>query len=191
MALLLWGGYWPEGNRPIGLVLKTNPSGKLLWSRHYYTRMDIDEYIYDIKPTPDSGYVFCGAAFDKENEQRAWIVKLDCHGNDSITYYEPDSACVVYSNITYYQSPINEDIKVYPNPATDQVTLEFPQGLEVEAVALVNATGQVLFREVLSASGQQSTAHHKLQTSNFSPGLYWLKVRSKGGITYARKLVLR
>ena len=185
------GHYRPGGIRPNGIVFKTNPKGELLWSREYYTRMDIDEYIYDIKPTPDSGYVFCGSAFDEEKEQRGWIVKLDCHGNDSITYYEPDSACVVYSNITYYQSPINEDIKLFPNPATDHLTVEFPEGLAVEAIELINATGQILFREVLPASGQQPATHHKLQTSNFSPGLYWLKVRSKGGITYARKLVLR
>ena len=175
-----------ESGRPIGLVIKTSPSGDLIWSREYFTREDIDEYIYDIKPTPDSGYVFCGSAFDENKEQRGWIVKLDCHGNDSITYYEPDSACVVYSNITYYQSPVNEEIKVFPNPATDYVTVEFPEGLAVEAIELINATGQTVLRKTLPVSSLQ----HQLPTANYPNGMYWLKLKIVGGVCFMKKLFI-
>ena len=185
-----------ESGRPIGLVIKTSPFGEIIWSREYFTRSDVSNYIYDIKGTLDSGYVFCGSAFAPEQtggQSKGWIVKLDCHGNDSITYYEPDSACVVYSNITYYQSPINEDIKVFPNPATDYVTVEFPQGLKVEAIELINATGQSIFCVASPVNGQWPTVNdpYQLPTTNYPAGLYWLKVRSAEGIIFAKKLVLR
>ena len=183
-----------ESGRPIGLVIKTSPFGEIIWSREYFTRSDVSNYIYDIKGTLDSGYVFCGSAFAPEQTgglSKGWIVKLDCHGNDSITYYEPDSACVVYSNITYYQSPVNEEIKVFPNPATDYVTVEFPQGLKVEAIELINATGQSIFRVASPVNGQWSTVNHRLNTADYPPGLYWLKVRGTQGTTFAKKLVLR
>ena len=187
------GNHKPDG-REIGLVVKVSPTGNLIWSREYFTRADVPNRIYDIKGTSDSGYVFCGSAFAPEQTgglSKGWIVKLDCHGNDSITYYEPDSACVVYSNITYYQSPVNEDIKVFPNPATDHVTVEFPQGLKVEAIELINATGQSVFRVASPVNGQWSTVNHRLSTAHYPRGLYWLKVRSIKGITFAKKLVLR
>ena len=190
-SIVCAGIHMPEGDMR-GIILKFTSTGELIWSRDYYNLLDRSNYIHDIKPTTDSGYVFCGQSSNQHGGlSKGWVVKLDCWGGDSITYDFSDSACVVYSNVTYYQSPVNDEIRLYPNPATDQVTVEFPEGLAVEAVELMNATGQVVFREVLPANGQQTTTHHKLQTSNFPSGLYWLKVQSTGGISYAKKLVLQ
>lgn len=72
---------------PIHRLLKITPLGDTLWTKTYYTRDDLDQYIYDIKPTADSGYIMGGSAFPVDtNIQRAWLIKTDCNGADGVMY---------------------------------------------------------------------------------------------------------
>ena len=125
----------PGGTR-VGLVMKLTPNGDMIWEREYFTQQQGSQYIYDIRATSDSGYVFCGQARPKEQTGGltiGWIVKLDCFGDDSITHYQ-EGACEIYSNITHYQGGIAEQIQLFPNPATNQINIALPQGAFAQQV---------------------------------------------------------
>jgi PKD repeat protein len=76
-----------------GLIAKFDSLGNNIWHRTYFTDSTRSQYIYNIIPTKDKGYIMCGSAFDSLHIQRAWVVKIDCYGYDSVTYYYKDSIC--------------------------------------------------------------------------------------------------
>jgi PKD repeat protein len=97
---LIIGGFMNRiGESPKGRILKVSPKGDLIWERGYFTREDRHNYIYDIKPTADGGYIFCGSAVD--SIQKAWVVKTDCFGCDSLLCYFPDTECDFYDCTQY------------------------------------------------------------------------------------------
>lgn len=69
-----------------------------------------------------------------------------------------------------------ENIMLYPNPASDFVTITVPAGLDLpEAYTIYNSLGQTLSVRTVTSSADLTIA-----TSGFSNGIYFVKV-SKGG----------
>lgn len=65
-------------------------------------------------------------------------------------------------------------IKVYPNPTTDILTVQFPENTKIETVKLLNIAGQ----EVFSINKQNLTEKLNLTLSNYAAGVYYLYVIS-------------
>ena len=64
---------------------------------------------------------------------------------------------------------------LYPNPATDLVSITIPGGLELpEAYTIYNSLGQTVAAKTIS-----SAADLNIATSGFSNGVYFVKI-SKG-----------
>lgn len=68
----------------------------------FYTRPDVDQYIYDMKLTPDGGYVMCGSAFPVgSNTQQAWLIKTNCNGEEGVQYPITGMPCEQYDCTLY------------------------------------------------------------------------------------------
>ena len=74
-------------------------------------------------------------------------------------------------------------IKIYPNPATDVVSIYYPVDTQVE-VTLTNASGSVVMTQVMSEQESQ------IDVSNLQPGVYFVKFESKGS-TAVKRLVIK
>ena len=115
----------------VGWLNKFDPNGNIIWQREYEIRADIPQYIYDVKPALDGGYLFCGTAFDTNTVQNSWLVKTDCFGCDSLLCYYPDSICSGYDCSLY---PISADFTIddaiinLANAGEDTVTFVNPFG---------------------------------------------------------------
>mgnify|MGYP001794783290 CR=1 FL=1 len=84
------------------------------------------------------------------------------------------------------QDLTERDVQVFPNPAMDQLNIQIDVNLEqVLSFELYNAAGQVLAIE----AKPNSTASHVIDTSNFSAGLYWLKIRTSDGVLTKKVLL--
>lgn len=119
----------------INRLLKITPFGDTLWTKTYFTRDDLPNYIYDIKPTSDSGYIMAGSAFPVDtNIQRAWLIKTDCNGADGVMY--PTGApCVQYDCSQY-------PIDAFFTPS--ETTIDLAQGGQVTFTnSSTNATSRV------------------------------------------------
>jgi hypothetical protein len=162
-------------------IVKFTATGDTIWSRTYRTKPDRDCYFYDIQATPDSGYVMCGFGFDSTNTQRAWIVKTDCMGADSITYYFPDEVCTTTGWVTAItpEEPINQSllnthkINLYPNPTNGLVTVVTSESGNLQ---IYNSIG-VLVKEVyLPRHAEASKQEHEINISDFPSGVYLFRV---------------
>jgi PKD repeat protein len=83
-------------------IHKLDPFGNTLWTKEYYTREDISQYIYDIKSTDDGGYVMCGSAFPLDtNIQHAWLIKTNCNGEEGVQHPLTTTPCDEYDCTLY------------------------------------------------------------------------------------------
>jgi PKD repeat protein len=139
-----------------GLIAKFDSLGNNIWHRTYFTDSTRSQYIYNIIPTKDKGYIMCGSAFDSLHYQRAWVVKMDCFGNDSLTYYYKDSICSIEDCNRYLEDADftinmdtlnllnNEFLELnYVNTTNDAtISWDFGDGTTVENVHHVSHTYQ-------------------------------------------------
>ncbi len=75
----------------------------------------------------------------------------------------------------------NEAIKVYPNPVSDMLVIEFEGNQERISLEIFNAMGQRVFNGNLYE-------REIILTTGFSPGVYLLKLESRGDVDF-RKVV--
>ncbi|MBI2257474.1 MAG: T9SS type A sorting domain-containing protein [Flavobacteriia bacterium] len=157
------------------LLIKMDINGNIKWTREYYKKEDRHQYIYDIQNTDDGGYVLCGSAKDSGYIQRNWVLKVDCNGFDSVTYYAKDSIC------------IPEDCRRYENDfsftlSKDSVELYKSEGLNCVAQLNENATLTWDF-------GDQTELKDMLNVYHFyqKPGTYEVSLIFEKGMCQLKK----
>jgi hypothetical protein len=69
-------------------------------------------------------------------------------------------------------------VRVYPNPVSNVITIEIPQGIDVKAISIYSLTGQLV-------QAHQSEKN-KLDVSGLVPGTYVLTVMTNSGIFRAK-----
>ncbi len=81
-----------------------------------------------------------------------------------------DTSNVLYITITLVEKfGRNNHIKIYPNPVSDELTIEVLENSDVLNIEILNAIGQVVYKgEVYEKT--------TVQTSQFSPGVYTIKL---------------
>jgi len=72
--------------------------------------------------------------------------------------------------------------KIYPNPATEKVTIESSQG-KIQSVSLMNLNGEVLFEESLNKENVE------LDVSGLSRSLYLVKIITSSGVFTSRLII--
>ena len=173
---------------PGGYVFLITEDGELEW-RRYITDLrsnSFNGFFWDGCAIP-GGYAF-GGIIDttKEvgdpffNDPASWIVTLDSNGcwngncNDHIIIINDDSSTTIEIDTTttsVHQDPLppQVDFKVYPNPSSGLVNVEFVQSA-VRHIRLISRDGKVL-REIKTRGAKAI-----LQIGGYPPGLYLLQV---------------
>jgi PKD repeat protein len=81
----------------INRLMKLDPYGNILWTKEYFTRPDVGQYIYDVKAMEDGGYVMCGSAFPADtNVQHGWLLRTNCFGEEGVQHPITTDACEQY-----------------------------------------------------------------------------------------------
>jgi hypothetical protein len=79
------------------------------------------------------------------------------------------------------------NIYVYPNPASNQVEVSGVKLDVDDKVEMINANGKIIYK----ASIEKATSNYRLKTSDYSNGLYFLKLQSKQNkINYTSKVLI-
>lgn len=123
----------------------------------YHTR-DCDKAIIRMVAKPAKGYKFLywtlnGKPVNPSTDYTAHIT------DDSyfLAHFQSDNTAVNESNI--------QNIKVYPNPAKDQITIS---GIETSDIEIFDITGRLVLK-------QQITEDQQIDVSNLSKGMYFIK----------------
>lgn len=81
-----------------------------------------------------------------------------------------------YSTIVKVEIKSNGAFVVYPNPAKDQLNVEFPESYRKGFVRLVNTLGEVVYTGRISSDNKQT-----IDISNLSSGNYVVEIESSAG----------
>ena len=108
-----------------GWIMKTDSSGNEQWYREYSLLHAPDSYneLYNIIPTNDKGFAACGSVDPAPPDtgiQNSWVLKVDSLGCES-----PGGCWVGNNEIIVKTFTPGKPYVVYPNPATDNINIEF------------------------------------------------------------------
>ena len=78
----------------------------------------------------------------------------------------------------------SDDLKIYPNPARKEVTIE-SKGMPVQEVLFFNQLGQMVKREKII-----NRRKFRLPVGQLSPGMYYLHVRTEHGLVIKKLIVV-
>ncbi len=177
----------PAGNAfAEGFVYKVCADGDSVWYRSYklLTGGRSSNYIRDLRPTPDGGFVGAGFAFPQAPDtgvQDGWVFKLDSAGYLQAGGTPPTRVCPRPQVGLPHDEAATQPVAIWPNPAPDgRFTLQAP-GATTYTVA------DALGREV--AHGTVRAGENALDLSRHPSGLYLLRLIWPDGRLVIRRLV--
>jgi hypothetical protein len=89
---------------------------------------------------------------------------------DSITFYYNPQPISIHEN-----SILTQDVRIYPNPAQNQISVEFSQPFEVsKSYNIYDATGREILNGIFNESKQN------IDISSLGTGFYWIKIQASG-----------
>jgi hypothetical protein len=152
------------------VILKLNSNGDSLWCKSYDFGPDPwDCQLNDLIITEDGGYMGVGFFSDQSGPGwTAWMFKTDSNGYVGMKEYEFAGK--------------KQLIKVYPNPAQDQITIDIGNR-QMATIELYNSAGQRI------TSSEYQVPRTELNISKLSSGLYFGRVVFKDGVTGSFKFI--
>ncbi len=173
---------------PIAWFVLHDENGNRLWERFYYWNRDsmLGMAINDFIETSDGAILATGFAYKTESNgisrTQFLLMKLDSNGcliND----------CGLFTGIKEYFPPNNATVSVYPNPASNYLTISYTSNhnLAVKPKAIIyNLQGQVLQEVVL----QSNSGQEQISVAGYPSGMYLYQVVSGGQVLGSGKLVV-
>lgn len=171
-----------------GWLFRMDENREVLWERSYIDSTYQGETfgLRHIIPTSDGGYLATGTITNFMTgvwESHNWLLKLDSMG-----CLEPGCGNINY--ITDTEEVVflkGKDIKIYPNPASDYVQVEFPKDFEIGQntyAILVSNTGSIVRLEKINAIKSQ------LGLTGISSGMYYLMIRLGNEIIGSKQIMV-
>jgi len=170
--------------KTFGILTKYDNDGNILWKHLYqhpdYTASGDYNSIKDIEELDNGDIVVLGDLQHPGNKNEIWLFKINangCYGTDDC----PEE--IVLS--TEDELNINEEIRIYPNPASNTIMIE-NKIQAIENVMLYSLDGQmVLKQENLYSKIVQ------LDVSDLTSGIYIAQITTRMGELYIQKLFIK
>jgi hypothetical protein len=162
-------------------IFKVSPEGDSLWARHYawFDGQFVAPEAYDLKATPDGGYVLVGTTLNLGVHAPGWIMKLDEHG------------CLVpgchLTDAAEEEAVPEIGLAIYPNPTTDYLNFYLknaPQGKEA-SFRIVDANG----RSVSGFNGSAANTTFIVPVWDWPAGVYFLQYLEDGVVRVTERFV--
>jgi large repetitive protein len=82
---------------------------------------------------------------------------------------------------------LSSSVLIYPNPASDNVTVELPALSQNSTIRILNSIGQIVYNENVISNGSSKTK--EINTSVFAKGIYTIVIENNSSKVY-KKLVI-
>ena len=165
--------YWNDSAvNYISWILKTDSAGNEQWYREYSLlhASHSGNELYNIIQTNDNGFAACGTVYPAPPDtgiQNSWVMKVDSMGCQGI------SDCWVGNNeIIVKTFTPDKPYVVYPNPASDIITIEFHENSKGAEIEIFDQFGRSQYKSKLSPNKDQVD----IDISKWKPGLYVVRV---------------
>ena len=171
-------------NSITGTVNVLNQNGDSLFYKEFYQELGSQNYFRDVIQTTDKGYCFAGFlipvfANGGTGTEDIWLLKVDSNFCESAL---PCSSGVGISE----QEAIEGGVKIYPNPASSVLNIEFLAfNNEPATIQIIDAFGKNVLFEKLNS--QVSV----FNINNLSSGIYFYKIIMGNTLIKSNKLIIQ
>lgn len=96
-------------------------------------------------------------------------------------YDEQDLACIETPDITTsigITAAENDRLKIFPNPASDAISMEINAGMQPRKLTIHDAMGRVVLQDVIAPGN----IRHSVQLQGLEPGSYSLRITDANGV---------
>lgn len=111
---------------------------------------------------------------------------LNCYFDD----FSTDSTCAAlnwFETLNVKNDLSDLDIKIYPNPANKNVSIDLSESIFLQQIQILNLSGQ----EVFSKSIAQNQSYIYLTLSELPSGIYLLQLQSEKGVEVRKLQILK
>ena len=179
--------YHYQAAEPVRMdLMRFSKKGDILWEIPITAHTSGEEYIRDIEPTPDGGFVLAG--FTYSTPQMSWVVKVDSLGQ-TCSYIGCDSTAITS---TASQAPgaaeMEPVLTVFPNPAHEVAQLHYslPPNEAFAVLELYDPSGKKVSHRILPAQGNKA----QLDVSALPGGVYLYSLVTAGKTLASGKLAV-
>ncbi len=167
-----------ESGVTMGMLIKTDSLGNQQWLRSYYSNLNIDNYVNDVKHTLNNGFIMSGQAYSTLTD--FWLVKVDSNGCE-----------VAGCNVGVEENSIEEnEVSIYPNPTNAIFTIS-AVATKIKEVRVIDVMGRIVNSEQLIVNSTSAA----IDMSGYAKGVYFVQITdgSAGSATGVvnRKIVLQ
>ncbi len=162
-------------------LVKVSPEGDSLWARHYawFDGQFVAPEAYDLKATPDGGYVLVGTTLNLGVHVPGWIMKVDGHGCLIPGCHLIDAA---------EEEAVPEiGLAIYPNPTTDFLNFQLKghQPPPNASFRIVDANG----RSINGFNGSAANTTFIVPVWDWPAGVYILQYLEGGVVRVTERFV--
>jgi hypothetical protein len=165
---------WQTDDSWINLI-NLDSSLNVNWHRYYGG--DAFYHLFGLLATHDGGCFLYAVRYDENinfQEYDIYILKVDSNG--------------LLTSVSHIPNIAANELYIFPNPATDVVTIQFPgmSNIPNKELTIINNLGQVVYRnDVINGQSKQS-----INISSFKPGLYIGQLYSHGRLLSHGKFII-
>ncbi|MBL4755248.1 MAG: T9SS type A sorting domain-containing protein [Flavobacteriales bacterium] len=175
----------------IGFILKVTGQGDSVWYREheYDTCYKNDDFLRDMKPTNDGGFVTAGffgprtaPPCNDTGSQDMWVLKLDSCG---CAYAGCDSACQQLVGVEELQDD-EAKILIYPNPFSSQATVQFDRLTTDAELMIYDVTGRLVSKYAIRKNLNSLT----LVGKEIGTGIFFLQLSQEHSVIASQKVII-
>jgi hypothetical protein len=190
-----------SGYYKFGWILRLNSDGDSLWYRDYafYNHSFGRNYLFDISPTSDNGFIACGEtkADPPYNLQKIWILKVDSLGCDTAGC----DTTVGIGEQGSLEAWEHGELEIWPNPCREMLNVEcsmLNSGRDYE-LHIYDIFGRTAAANLISlprlgegwGGGQAGEGENwTVNVSSLPPGIYLAVIREGTSIVASGKFVV-
>ena len=118
--------------------------------------------------------------FDKWYVETTWNTPFSCTPTrSSINTTRSNIKSAASTNNGIADNSLNNVVKVFPNPSSEKITIEYPVGYKKYELQIIDVLGQLIYNEQLTADGASNGIITKqMDVSNFNKGIYTLIIET-------------
>jgi Secretion system C-terminal sorting domain len=171
-TITVGGGQWGS-SYPKGLLMQFSDTGDSLLYALYSTPNTTDNYITDLLPTVDGGYLLTGYVFASSSD--GWLLRLDSNG------------CEVPNCVLGIPEPVQTaaELLLYPNPSTGAFTVETSA-----ATTTAPEVFDLLGNRITVGVEQVDNTHWLFSAEQLAPGIYLMRAKQHDGTMSTSRFIL-
>jgi len=166
-----------------GWLLRLDSDGDSIWYKNYLFYSNYEDnninILRDVLTTDDGGYISVGSADIANSPKKVWVLKVDSLGCDTPGCNTVGLPEALRENKNY--------LKVYPNPATETVNIQYPVGLSGGSLKVYNQLG--VFKQELTIGANSNIS--LINIKEYQPGIYFICLLKFGQIIARTKFIVR